>query len=123
MKAYSVGTNAAGDLVITGYGVDASTGNSRAFLMTVPKSIAAVGFPLQSPPQIKVVISGAWPAGFTLSFPGVFGTTNYVECTTNLAPPATWTQISSNVGTGATISVPDSSPPDPQRFYRVRITY
>jgi hypothetical protein len=44
VKAYSVGTNGAGDPVITGYGTDTSA-NTRAFLMTVPRWIAAIGFP------------------------------------------------------------------------------
>ena len=44
VKAYSVGTNGAGDPVITGYGYDTSA-NTRAFLMTVPRWIAAIGFP------------------------------------------------------------------------------
>jgi Immunoglobulin domain len=44
-RAYSVGTNAAGDLVATGYGVDASA-IKRAFAMTVPRWIAAIGFPI-----------------------------------------------------------------------------
>ena len=42
-RAYSVGTNDLGDPVITGVGTDGSV--SRAFLMTVPKWIAAIGFP------------------------------------------------------------------------------
>jgi len=42
-RAYSVGTNGAGDPVITGVGTDGS--NTRAFLMTVPRWVAAIGFP------------------------------------------------------------------------------
>ncbi|HRT55146.1 MAG TPA: immunoglobulin domain-containing protein [Candidatus Paceibacterota bacterium] len=42
-RAYSVGTNEVGDPVITGVGTEGSV--SRAFLMTVPKWIAAIGFP------------------------------------------------------------------------------
>ena len=44
VKAYSVGTNTAGDPMVTGYGVDASL-NTRAFVMTVPRWIAAIQFP------------------------------------------------------------------------------
>jgi hypothetical protein len=43
-RAYSAGTNAAGDPVITGIGYD-NLSQTRAFLMTVPKWIAAIGFP------------------------------------------------------------------------------
>jgi hypothetical protein len=44
VKAYSVGTNGSGDPVITGYGIDANI-TTRAFLMTVPKWVAAIQFP------------------------------------------------------------------------------
>lgn len=42
-RAYSVGTNADGDPVITGIGTDGVV--RRAFLMVVPRWIAAIGFP------------------------------------------------------------------------------
>ncbi len=42
-RAYSVGVNADGDPVITGRGTDGAS--TRAFLMTVPRWIAAIGFP------------------------------------------------------------------------------
>jgi hypothetical protein len=42
-RAYSVGTNGSGDPVITGTGTDGSV--TRAFLMTVPKWVAAIQFP------------------------------------------------------------------------------
>jgi len=45
VKGYSVGTNTMGDPVITGYGYDDSF-NTRAFVMTVPKWIAAIQFPI-----------------------------------------------------------------------------
>jgi hypothetical protein len=117
-KAYSVGTNAT-EVVITGYGVDAISGYTRAFLMTVPKSMAAAGFSFAP----KLTFSGSYPAGLTLSFFTEPGTTNHLEYTTNLNPTPTWTEISSNyVGnTGTTITVPDANPTDQQRFYRVRI--
>lgn len=43
-RAYAAGTNGAGDIVVTGFGV-LSSATSRAFLITVPKWIAAIGFP------------------------------------------------------------------------------
>ena len=43
-RAYSAGTNGAGDVVVSGYGVNSSA-FVRAFVMTVPKWIAAIGFP------------------------------------------------------------------------------
>jgi len=42
-RAFSVGTTPDGDPVITGYGTDGAA--RRAFLMTVPRWIAAIGFP------------------------------------------------------------------------------
>jgi hypothetical protein len=119
-RGYSVGTNAAGDPVITGNGV-ASDLAIRGFVITVPKAIAAAGFWL--PPKPRLTISGSYPAGFTLSYPSTLGTTNYTEYTANLAPPSTWTPISTNDGTGSTITVFDATPGNPQRFYRVRVTH
>jgi hypothetical protein len=43
-RAYSAGTNGAGDIVVTGYGVDSSV-LVRAYVMTVPKWIARIQFP------------------------------------------------------------------------------
>ncbi|MEI8043228.1 MAG: immunoglobulin domain-containing protein [Verrucomicrobiota bacterium] len=43
-RAYGVATNGAGDIVVTGYGVLSSV-SVRAFVMTVPRWIAAVQFP------------------------------------------------------------------------------
>ena len=53
-RAYSVGTNAAGALVIAGAGVDTNNpARTRAFLMTVSPPIAPIAFPP------TVTISGA----------------------------------------------------------------
>ena len=43
-RAFSVGTNGAGDLVIAGAGTDGSV--TRAFVMTLPKWVAAIQFPI-----------------------------------------------------------------------------
>jgi hypothetical protein len=47
-RAYSAGTNSAGEIVITGYGVDntVSPVAARAFVMTVAKWVAAIQFPI-----------------------------------------------------------------------------
>ena len=84
---FSVGSSAAGALVITGVGLDTnSPARSRAFLMTVtlPSS------PVVPPPT--VTISGAYPAGFTFSFLTVAdgSVMYYLECTTNLPPLEAW---------------------------------
>jgi hypothetical protein len=117
-RAYSVGTNAAGDLVIAGVGVNTnSQANTRAFLMTVSPPIAPIAFPP------TVTVSGLYPAGFTCSFLSLANPsiTCYLEYTTNLAPLSTWTPISSTPSTGGMTSLSDPNPPDRQRFYRIRI--
>jgi hypothetical protein len=117
-RAYSIGTNAAGNLVITGMGLDTnSPANLRAFLMTVAALQATVV------PRPTVDISGSYPAGFTLSFQTVAnpGLKYYLEYTTNLAPPVAWTTVVSTPGTGSIANLLDSNPPDSQRFYRVRV--
>jgi hypothetical protein len=117
-KVYSVGTNVT-DVVVAGFGVEAGTGNNRAFIMTVPKAMAAVGYANKP----KLTFSGKPPAGLTLSFYAEPGTTNHLEYATRLTPPSSaWTEIASNaVITGATITVTDANPASLQRFYRVRI--
>jgi hypothetical protein len=117
-RAYSVGTNAAGALVIAGVGRDInSPANTRAFLMTVSPPIAPIAFP----PTVR--ISGLYPAGFTCSFLSLANPsiTCYLEYTTNLTPFATWTTIASTPSTGGMTSLSDPNPPDRQRFYRIRI--
>ena len=116
-KAYSVGTNVTGDLVITGIGVETGTGNTRAFLMTVPKSMAAVGFSFAP----KLTYSGSYPAGLTLSFYGEPGISYHIDYTTDFSPASTWNEISNGAGSGIVIDVTDATPSDQQRFYRVRI--
>ncbi len=117
-RAYSVGTNAAGALVIAGAGLDTSTpANPRAFLMTVSPPIAPIGFP--------PIVTAFGPSAdrFTCSFlslanPGIM---YYLDCTTNLAPPWAWTPISSTPGIGGMTSLSDPNPPGQQRYYRIRI--
>ena len=117
-RAYSIGINPTGTLVITGMGLDTnSPANLRAFVMTV----AALQAPVV--PRPTVALLGSYPAGFTLSFQTVAnpGLTYYLEYTTNLAPPVAWTTIVSTPGTGSIANLLDPNPPDSQRFYRVRI--
>jgi hypothetical protein len=117
-SAYSVGTNTAGNLVITGLGLDTnSPARTRAFVMTVAALQAQVV------PRPTVTISGSYPAGFTFSFPTVAnpGLTYYLEYSTDLTPPFAWATIISTPGTGSIATLPDPNPPDSQRFYRVRV--
>jgi hypothetical protein len=116
-RAYSIGTNAAGNLVITGVGYDSnSPANTRAFLMTVsPPSSVAISRP-------TVTISGSYAAGFTFNFVSVASSSvmYYLECTTNLPGLSNWSTIAATPGTGGVTSLSDPDPPDSRRFYRIR---
>jgi hypothetical protein len=117
-RAYSVGTNATGDLVITGVGLDTnSPANPRAFVMAIALSAAPV---ISSP---RLGLSGSHAAGLHFTFP-TFADTNvmyYLEYTTNLTPPVAWTPIATAPGTGGLTSLADDDAPDPRRFYRLRV--
>ena len=117
-RAYSVGTNSAGSLVIAGVGLDTnSPARSRAFVMTVATSNAPV---MVGP---RVTITGSYPAGFLFSFPTVASPsmTYYLEYATNLVGTMTWNTIASAPGTGAVASLTDPNPSNQQRYYRIRI--
>jgi hypothetical protein len=117
-RAYSVGTNGVGNLVITGVGLDTNNpARTRAFVMTVAISNApAVVRP-------TVTIAGSYPAGFLFSFPTVANASvrYYLEYVTNLVGALNWSTITSTPGTGAVASLPDSNPSGHQRFYRIRV--
>jgi hypothetical protein len=117
-RAYSVGTNGAGGLVIVGTGLDTnSPARTRGFVMTVALSNAPVVV------RPEVTISGSYPAGFLFSFPTVAdGSVRYhLEYVTNLVGVLTWNTITSTPGTGATASLLDVNPAAAQRFYRIRV--
>jgi len=117
-RAYSVGTNGAGNLVIAGVGLDTnSPARTRAFVMTVTPTNAAVV------PRPTVTISGSYPAGFMFSFPTAANASlsYYLEYATNLSGAISWNTITSTPGTGAVASLPDSNPSGQQRFYRIRV--
>ncbi len=117
-RAYSIGTNSAGRLVIAGVGYDTnSPANARAFLLTVsPPTTPVISQP-------TVTISGSYPTGFAFSFLTVpnGNVMYYLEYTTNLTPPVVWTATASTPGTGALAGLSDPNPPDRQRFYRIRV--
>jgi hypothetical protein len=118
-RAYSVGTNGTGNLVIAGMGLDTnSPAKTRAFLMTVGPSNAPVVVP-----RPTVTISVPYPAEFKFSF---LTSTNasltyYLEYATNLAPPLAWTTIASTPGSGTVANLFDLNPSGAQRFYRIRV--
>jgi len=117
-RAYSVGTNGAGSLVIAGVGLDTnSPARTRAFVMTVALSNAPVVV------RPTVTIAGSYPAGLLFSFMTVASAsvTYYLEYVTNLTGVMTWNTITSTPGTGATATLPDPNPSDAQRFYRIRV--
>jgi hypothetical protein len=117
-RAYSVGSNGGGSLVIAGVGLDTnSPARSRAFVMSVTLSNATVI------PRPAVTISGSYPAGFTFSFLTIANGSvrYYLEYTTNLSGAIGWNAITSTPGTGAIASLPDANPPPEPRFYRIRV--
>lgn len=109
-RAYSIGVSATGDLVITGIGIAGEV--TRAFLMTVP-----------TPIRSTVRISGSPAAGLTFTFAslGSASLTNYLEYTTTLRLPHTWNPAASAPCTGNLTTLFDLSPPDTERFYRLRV--
>ena len=116
-RAYSVGTNSAGNLVIAGVGYDTnSPARTRAFLMAVSPPTA----PVISRPN--VTISGSCVAGYTFSFLSAASSSvmYYLECTTNLPPISGWTRVGATPGNGGTAGISDPNPSDSRRFYRVR---
>ena len=120
-RGYAVATNAVGDIVITGHGVEAGTAATRAFLMTIPKTLAAAGY--VSP---KLTMTGTYPGPLTFTYYGGLNTTTYLEYTSNLNPPVTWTVLDTQINGSATAVVQytstDPTPGPGPRFYRLRVT-
>jgi hypothetical protein len=117
-RAYSIGTNNPGELVIAGAGLDHSTpANTRAFVITVdsPNGLTV--------PRPVVAISTPYPAEFQFTFPTVAnsGLGYYLEYTTTLGPQAIWTPLTSTPGTGTNADLFDLNPSGQQRFYRIRV--
>jgi hypothetical protein len=119
-RGYAVATNAAGDIVITGHGVEAGTLFTRAFLMTIPKSLAAAGY--VSP---KLTMTGMYPGPLTFTYFGGLNSTTVIEYTSDLTPPSTWTTLDTQVNASSTTVVQytstDSTPAPGPRFYRLRV--
>jgi hypothetical protein len=116
-RAYSAGVNAAGALVIVGVGVDTNTpGNTRAFLMTLAPPLAPIAFPP------TVTTTALYPTGVKCSFLSLANPSImcYLEYTTSLVSPMTWTMIASTPSTGGLTSLSDPNPSDQHRFYRIR---
>lgn len=118
-RGYSVGVNAAGDLVIAGVGAD-TNGYTRAFIMTASPPFGAVGYPP------IVTMFPATPTGYNFTFLsaptnalGGQNLTNYLEQAPTVAPPSTWTAIASNECSGVTTTLTDPSPSGAQGFYRI----
>ena len=116
-RAYSIGTNSAGNLMIAGVGYDTnSPARTRAFLMTVsPPTAPVISLP-------NVTISGSCVAGYMFSFLSAASSSvmYYLECTTNLPPISGWTRVGATPGNGGTAGISDPNPSDSRRFYRVR---
>lgn len=114
-RAYSVGTNASGELVIAGVGSDSV--NARAFVMTLAPPIA----PFAHPPMLKTVGSAATGMSFSFMTISNVNITYYLERATNLIPPVSWTPVNSAAGDGTELTLTDPTPPPTVRFYRLRV--
>lgn len=117
-RAYSIGTNSAGNLVVAGVGYDTnSPAVARAFLMTVSAPAAQV---ISRP---SVTVSGSCATGYTFSFLSAasLSVMYYLEYTTNLPPLSGWTRIGATPGNGGMTGISDPTPPDSRRFYRIRL--
>ena len=66
-------------------------------------------------------LTGSYPAGFTITLQSTPGTTVYLERTSNLNAPVAWTPVTSTPGTGAAVSLLNTSLDLHQRFYHVRV--
>jgi hypothetical protein len=117
-RAYGVGTNAAGALVIVGAGVDTNSPPKRHVFLTTASSPIA---PIALPPT--VTISGRYPDGFACSFLSLANPSImcYLEYMTSLAPASAWTAIASAPGTGGLTRLSDSNPSGLPCFYRIRV--
>lgn len=68
---------------------------------------------------LKVEVEPASP-GMRISWNSALGMTNLVEYATTFSPP-NWKALSTNIGTGARLSVTDPVAATTSRFYRVRV--
>jgi len=117
-RGHSIATNTAGNLVITGVGLDTnSPANTRAFVMSLLRPAPLVI------PRPTVSITGLHPTGYNFSFLSVAhpGVMYYLEYSTNLPPLTGWTAIGAAPGNGGMTSIDDPSPSDSRRFYRIRV--
>jgi hypothetical protein len=72
--------------------------------------------PVVPNPAISFSPATQWPV---ISFQTSAGSSYFLQFATNLAPPAVWTVLATNLsGTGAVLSVTDTNPA-PARFYRL----
>jgi hypothetical protein len=122
-RAYNVGENAGGNIVITGIGGDAG-GFTRAFVLTVPKPLSAY-----SVWPATLSISNT-PTKYTFRFNSIASSpndpaplTNYFEYTpalSNAPDLSTWTALVATQCVQGLTTLVDPNPPDQTRFYRIR---
>lgn len=60
------------------------------------------------------------PASMVFSYDSITGQTYLIEATTNLAIPAGWIVIQTNLGNGSTLSATNATTDSGQRYFRVR---
>jgi hypothetical protein len=112
-RGYSVGKNAAGNLVVTGFGFDASA-NRRAFVMVFGAS------PAPQPRITSVTVAGT--GSVTVNYTNTLTGTNYTLLYNTNLNTGNWYDVGTAPAGGASASQTDTTaaPGEPQRYYRVR---
>jgi len=118
-RAYSVGVNADGYPVVTGYGkyTDGAETRNRAFVLVVTPAVA---------PAVRPQITSITPVGagnLAINYTNtVIGKTYLLEYNTNLNNLADWYSAGSKEASGTSDSQTESSVTSAVRFYRVSYT-
>ena len=117
-RAFSVGTNSAGNPVVTGRGTyyDGSAYYNRAFVMVVSSAPAPA-----VQPRITS-ISGHGPGSVTVNYTNTMAGTNYTLFYYSNILTTNKTTVGSKTAAGTTDSQVDSTATGAPRFYRVSYT-
>jgi hypothetical protein len=112
-RAYSIGTNAAGQKVVAGIGQD-STNNTRAFVLSFTPSFAP------TPTRVTSFNIAKGPgSNLTLSYSGGTGSRFVlVQSSSITAPLSGWARVKTNTSTPGSFTITPGS--DPREFYKIK---